>query len=177
MLFAALGPDATGREAVQVVSQGLSWGMVVFAGDAPRQCRWDLAQGFLEKRGWQVRLEEFIATEVGELVARKRVVMLAAGPGATKGALPSLAELELRHPIAPAWGPVMVPARDVPDKEWVDVSRWIVDPALKVRDRRLLPHGAGHAWVDGRRTLVYSTSGPLSTIPSWLPRGRVEQGA
>ena len=56
VLFAALGPDATGREAVQVVSQRLNWGMVVFAGDAPRQCRWDLAKGLLERRGWQVRL-------------------------------------------------------------------------------------------------------------------------
>ena len=106
----AEGPAA----GLTLISLVLTFGFGGSPGDAPRQRRWDLAQGLLERRGWQVRLEEFIATEAGELAAQKRVVMLAAGPGATKGARPSLAEMELRHPIAPAWGPVIVPARTCP---------------------------------------------------------------
>ena len=46
--------------------------------DGPRQVNYDPAVDYLRQRGWQVILEDLVATEVGEFLARRRALLMAA---------------------------------------------------------------------------------------------------
>eukprot|EP00969_Alexandrium_andersonii_P372365 15481557-Alexandrium_andersonii.AAC.1 len=64
----------------------------------------------LQKDGWQVSIEVLLATEVGELIARKRQVLLATRNVSEDQQLWAFEALGLRRPIAPAFGPILLPA-------------------------------------------------------------------
>eukprot|EP00959_Pyramimonas_sp_CCMP1952_P161358 3374355-Pyramimonas_sp.AAC.1 len=75
-ILATLGPDPTGRSACKAARQAARLGAQRIALDAPRQLPLGEAARSLQEQGFTVSTEDLLATEVGELVARRRALLL-----------------------------------------------------------------------------------------------------
>ncbi|CAK0902505.1 unnamed protein product, partial [Prorocentrum cordatum] len=163
-ILATLGPDPTGRSACKAARQAARLGAQRIALDAPRQLPLGEAARSLQEQGFTVSTEDLLATEVGELVARRRALLLGTRHVGDEQQAWTFDTLDLRRPIAPAVGPVLQPPSALPPDAWLLHARFEADPRMRRAEDRLLPVGVGHLWSDKGREVVYSTGGPLPTI-------------
>jgi hypothetical protein len=160
VVAAALGPDATGGTAKRTAIEAVRLGAQRLVLDMPRQQPAGPVKAALEKSGWRVVVEDLLATELGELVTRRRTLVLAATGVDPGQELWTLAGLDLRRPIAPACGPVLEQLGDIPPDDWVSGARFEADPRMRRPEDKNLPIGVGHLWAGQGRGSSTVRAGP-----------------
>ncbi|CAK9112938.1 Uncharacterized protein SCF082_LOCUS52360, partial [Durusdinium trenchii] len=156
IVAATLGVDTKGYLAGKVVQCGLQADMIIVEG--PMISSWHLFDDREDLRTWGRWEGEFVTTEFGETMARRRkVLMLAKGIASEQ-----LGEVEnylIKTPVASPMSSCLQPA-DAKGLIWEYPQRVQVCPGIP-RDP-LLPVVAAHGWwqVDDPRLNIYGTGGP-----------------
>ena len=156
LMCASLGSDSQGRHLNQVLNfsiQEKAWIGIV---EGPRAVAWELGEKRCKREGWGYGLIEFVTTEHGEALARRRQCLVFD----RKGALPEGWEGSLVRIGVPT--PMMSILKPLPadDPKWRQPVRLEIESGIP-RDR-MLPQPAGHVWwsQEGDREVVCNMSGP-----------------
>ena len=96
ILCASLGMDEQGRHLQRVLEAAKTVGAWLVLVEGPRAVAWDLGERRCQQRGWGSSIVEFVTTELGEAMARRRRCLVAR-PG---GELPE----GLARRIGACWG-------------------------------------------------------------------------
>ena len=156
LLCATLGVDSQGRQVQRVLSAAKTAKAELVVIEGPRAVAWELAERRCEQWSWGFARIEFVTTEFGEAMARRRQCMIVR-PG---GTLPAAWEEGLVRSGS------AVPVRTLlGHKEWTDLV-WKTPVRMQIesgipRDR-LLPNPVGHYYLeeDGERRTCHSLDGP-----------------
>eukprot|EP00435_Cladocopium_sp_Y103_P010990 s1238_g2.t2 len=156
ILCATLGVDEQGRHLHQVLEAAKTaqaWLVVV---EGPRAVAWDIGEKKCQKQGWGQVLVEFVTTELGEAMARRRRCLFVR-PG---GDLPTSCEEALVRVGAPVPVHTVLKQKPWEDLVWRRPARLQLESGIP-RDR-MLPCPIGHyaRAEDGERETCHSTDGP-----------------
>eukprot|EP00435_Cladocopium_sp_Y103_P002944 s2186_g1.t1 len=156
ILCATLGVDEQGRHLHQVLEAAKTSGAWLVIIEGPRAVAWDIGEKRCTAQGWGCKLVEFVTTELGEAMARRRRCLLVR-PG---GALPDSCEEGLVRVGAPVPVHTILKQKPWEDLVWRRPARLQLESGIP-RDR-MLPCPIGHfAWSeDGERETCHSTDGP-----------------
>lgn len=141
------------RRALEDAEKKEAWVGLV---EGPRQVPWEFGERWCERKGWDYGLIEYVTTEHGEAMARRRRGLV----WSAKGELPEFWEgLLVRSMGASPMGTVLQ-AKDHDDPCWVKPYKLELESGIP-RDR-LLPQPVGHLWwtQSGDREVVHGLGGP-----------------
>lgn len=152
---ATLGVDRQGihlRRALDFFKKEGAWVGIV---EGPRQVAWSAAEEWCARQGWHLVMEEFVTTEFGEALARRRQCLIISRWAIPEGWKQALVRVGVPVPMATI----------LRKKEWNDAC-WIRPERLEVGgggpQQPLLPQVVGHVWweKDAERMNLHGTSGP-----------------
>ena len=152
---ATLGVDRQGSHLVKVLEffkKKCTWVGVV---EGPRQVAWSAAEEWCAAQSWHWVMEEFVTTELGEALARRRQCMVVSKWAIPDGWKQALVRVGVPVPMATI----------LKKKEWND-SCWVKPERLEVGGgvpyQPLLPQVVGHVWwgKDAERQNLHGTAGP-----------------
>ena len=154
VVVASIGPDPHGRRVRQFcefLNQEV-FGAAVLEG--PRDVAWDTFQKLANKAGFQVSLVEFLTSELGEVMARRRLAAI------THRVSMDSEELErvlARSVTPPSLGTILQKAKK---EDFISYQKY--EPAIGQGNHVMLPVVGGHVWFEenGARHNVYRMSGP-----------------
>eukprot|EP00438_Fugacium_kawagutii_P022124 Skav232871 [mRNA] locus=scaffold1881:25961:36237:+ [translate_table: standard] len=125
--------------------------------EGPRGVPWELLEEQLKQEGWTTQRTTFVTTELGEGLARRRVLLIA-----QQGRM----MVEWQNALVRAEAPVPASAI-LKAAPWDEERRWVKPHKLDVsghvpRDP-MLPQPVGHYWEeqDGERRIAYGMGGPI----------------
>ena len=155
LIAATIGPDPQGK-AVKKYVQFLE--VEEFDGavlEGPREVAWGIIASWAAKNGWNTTQLEFITSELGEAMARRRVVVFLHAKPWAKEKVESLMVKGVTPPsIGSYLGKVVNPV------SWVEVEKF--EMALGQGNHLMLPMVGAHVWFPGSvdRHMVYKMCGP-----------------
>eukprot|EP00435_Cladocopium_sp_Y103_P076123 s50_g77.t1 len=157
LLCASIGSDPMGGQLKRVLDRALKSGVWVTLVEGPRQAAWELGEARCKKEGWHFDVDEFVTTEMGELMARRRRVLLVQHEGEAVEWKTALIKME----VPPSGISSLKPA------SWSEEGSWVRPHRLEIsgpvpRDP-MLPRPVGHMWLeaDQEREMVYNIAGPI----------------
>eukprot|EP00435_Cladocopium_sp_Y103_P056630 s604_g19.t1 len=157
LLCASIGSDPLGHQMKKVLERALKGKAWVTLIEGPRQAAWELGEAKCQREGWHFALEEFITTEMGELMARRRRLLVIQHGGLQVEWRMAL----IRTEVPPSGISVLKGA------SWSDERSWVTPHKLEIhgpvpRDP-MLPRPVGHVWIgpDSEREMVYNIAGPI----------------
>ena len=154
VVAATIGPDPAGK-ALRVLGRYLEtteFDAAILEG--PREVAWEVLEGWAAKSGWKVAKVEFLTTEMGEALVRRRVGCILHQSALSEDEINS----RLVRSVTPASiGSCLGPSSQA---KWLEVERY--EPALGAGEDAMLAILGGHAWLEkgAERLNVYRTSGP-----------------
>ena len=152
---ATLGVDLRGsclRKALRFFQEKGAWVGLV---EGPRQVAWELGEEWCCQQGWHWALEEFVTTELGEALARRRCCLVVSRWGLPEGWQQAVVRVGVPVPMATI----------LRKKEWNDQC-WMKPVKMEIcggfPHQPLLPQVVGHAWweEDAERKNLHGTAGP-----------------
>eukprot|EP00435_Cladocopium_sp_Y103_P040792 s583_g11.t1 len=153
VVAATIGPDPRGK----VV--GRLWdylGAEEFGGaviEGPRDVDWERCEALAVAHGWKTSRLEFLTSEVGEALVRRRVVVFV-----HKEKLPQeeVESLLIKEVNPPTLGTILKKAKP---EDCVEFTKY--EAAMADGNRHMLPMVGAHVWIGGGdRQMVYKMSGP-----------------
>eukprot|EP00435_Cladocopium_sp_Y103_P045096 s974_g12.t2 len=159
---ATVGPDMQGRQlrkCLQAMVERKAWlGLI----EGPRMVAWELGERLCEERGWLVKHFEYITTEHGEAMARRRRCLVIFCRGGHYEGWESVF-VKSCHP--PAVQNVL-PARAWEEKVWIKPASLTLESGIP--REQMLPAPVGHFfWEEGGdRMTCHGAGGPV-LWPRW----------
>ena len=154
LLCATLGVDYKGKRMEQYLRnlqhEGARLGLV----EGPGKVDWERGQRHCESRGWGYGIVDFITTENGEALTRRRRCLVV-NP---HGALPEAWEEFLVRAMGPAPMSSLLKPKEHHDLCWTKPLRLELESGIP-RDR-MLPQPAGHVWWGEEREVIHGIGGP-----------------
>lgn len=157
VVVATLPVDKKGKIVAEFNKQLTDQKPQIVVWEGPRNGPWEAAARGMIEVGLQPVQFEFVSTELGELLARRRTCLVATSFGASE----DLAKRCLvRTVTAPPLGTCLQRAPHGLDLIWKKPCRLTIEPGIP-RDP-LLPQVVGHAWdvPEGERKNVHGLAGP-----------------
>ena len=154
VVCATIGPDPKGARAVKFWDYLSQMEFDVAILEGPREVDWDRFKTQVEKGGFRLGELEFLTSELGEeLVRRRRVCFVFRG----RVELPKLEEWLVRAVTPPSLGTTLQPAGE--EQFW---PYYMYEPAVGQGNHPMLPMVGAHVWMmqGGERKNVYRLSGP-----------------
>ena len=155
ILCATLGVDSQGRQLCKVMdtaNEVKAWIAVV---EGPRAVAWELGERKCKLRGWNYATVEFVTTEFGEAMARRRRCMFIS----TEGILPEGWDESLVKVGAPVPVQTLLKSKPWEDMVWRRPVRLELESGIP-RDR-MLPNPVGHFFMeDAERLTCHGVDGP-----------------
>ena len=155
ILCATLGVDSQGRHLCKVLDAAntlKAWLAIV---EGPRAVAWELGEQKCKKRGWDCAVIEFVTTEFGEAMARRRRCMFVS----TEGILPEGWEESVMRAGAPVPVQTMLKTKPWEDLVWVRPMRLELESGIP-RDK-MLPNPVGHFFFEEQERLTcHGIDGP-----------------
>ena len=154
VIAATIGPDPNGkavRKFIRYLETEIYEAAVL---EGPREVAWDVIKQWADKHGWKATDIEFLTTELGELLARRRVaVFIYHGPCGRK----EIESFLVKTVTAPSLGSALERANP---ENWRSYYKF--ESAIGGAGETMLPMIGGHVWMDeqGERQMVYRASGP-----------------
>ena len=130
----------------------------VVVAEGPSQVQWEAIEEWCARKGWHTGRLEFISTEFGEAMARRRIAVIGMRDTITS----EMAEMSVVRAVVGA--PVasrMSATTEVKDLLWKNPARLTLAPG--VPRNPLLPHVVAHMWWEenGPRINVHGMTGPM----------------
>ncbi|CAK9114808.1 unnamed protein product [Durusdinium trenchii] len=154
LLCATLGVDYRGKHMEQYLRnlqhEGARLGLV----EGPGKVDWERGQRHCESRGWGYGIVDFITTENGEALTRRRRCLVV-NP---HGALPEAWEEFLVRAMGPAPMSSLLKPKEHHELCWTKPLRLELESGIP-RDR-MLPQPAGHVWWGEEREVIHGIGGP-----------------
>ena len=154
LLCATLGVDYKGKHMEQYLRnlqhEGARLGLV----EGPGKVDWERGQRHCESRGWGYGIVDFITTENGEALTRRRRCLVV-NP---HGALPEAWEEFLVRAMGPAPMSSLLKPKEHHELCWTKPLRLELESGIP-RDR-MLPQPAGHVWWGEEREVIHGIGGP-----------------
>ena len=155
IIAATIGPDPQGK-AIKRFIQFLEieeFGVGLLEG--PREVAWGILTTWASKNGWHSTQLEFITSELGEAMARRRMVMFLHGNECAKEKVESLLVKTVTPPSIGAYL-----GKAVLEESWVEVQKF--EMAMGQGNHLMLPMVGAHIWLkdDSNRHAVYKLCGP-----------------
>ena len=156
ILAATLGVDCQGRQLCKVLETAVTAGAKLVIVEGPKSVNWELGLKKCEKKDWDCYLCDFLSTELGELMARRRRCLLAS----TNGPLPPDFEEGLVKMVSSVPVHYKLTSKPWEDLVWKTPVRTVLESGIP--RERLLPLPVGHHFwsEDGERMVTYGTGGP-----------------
>ena len=156
ILCASLGMDEQGRHFQRVLEAAKTVGAWLVLVEGPRAVAWDLGERRCQQRGWGSSIVEFVTTELGEAMARRRRCLVAR-PG---GELPEDWQGGLVRVGAPVPAGTILKQKPWEDLIWRKPMKLELESGIP-RDR-MLPCPVGHYFWEGEeeRRTCHSLDGP-----------------
>ena len=157
VVCATVGVDMLGKQCRAALSFSIGQGAWVTILEGPRSVAWEMVETRCAQQGWHFGMEEFVTTELGEAMARRRRVAVIGH----RGPLPAAWKEGLVRSLG-----VMPAAAAIGCPEWTDLV-WKKPVKLEMQPgiprAPLLPHAVAHVWmtVGGERQVIHTTGGPL----------------
>ena len=157
LLCGSLSTDPYGKMLARFLECAERSKAKVALAEGPRAVAWELGEKFCQRRGWNYDLVEFVTTEFGEALARRRKALVIQCSEAKMDWHPALVRAE-----------VAVPASTLlRTPRWDDEQAWYRPKRLEIeggapRDP-LLAQVVGHYWdkEDAERKNAYGLGGPI----------------
>eukprot|EP00435_Cladocopium_sp_Y103_P042118 s923_g11.t1 len=156
VLCATLGVDEQGRHLLRVLETAKTVGAWVVVVEGPRTVAWELGERRCNDKGWGHHLVEFVTTELGEAMARRRRCLMVH----TGGSLPENVEEGLVRVGVPVPVHTILKAKPWEDLVWRRPMRLELESGIP--RERMLPNPVGHYYWEegGERQTCHSTDGP-----------------
>eukprot|EP00435_Cladocopium_sp_Y103_P058511 s1062_g20.t1 len=156
VLCATLGVDEQGRQLLRVLETAKTVGAWVVVVEGPRTVAWELGERRCDDKGWGHLLVEFVTTELGEAMARRRRCLMVH----TGGNLPENVEEGLVRVGVPVPVHTILRAKPWEDLVWWRPMRLELESGIP--RERMLPNPVGHYYWEegGERQTCHSTDGP-----------------
>eukprot|EP00435_Cladocopium_sp_Y103_P066762 s1381_g29.t1 len=156
VVCASLGADSQGRALSKMLEFSKEEHAWVGLVEGPRNVPWELGEKRCQREGWGYGLIEYVTTEHGEALARRRqcLVFDCGGP------LPDEWASSLVRMGAPTSMVSVLKPLEPEDDKWTKPDRLEVESGIP--RERMLPQPAGHVWwsEDGEREVIYNLGGP-----------------
>ena len=164
ILCATLGVDSQGRQLCKVLDTACTikaWFAVV---EGPRAVAWELGEQKCHRRGWDCAVVEFVTTEFGEAMARRRRCMFISTEGILpEGWMDGLVKVGNPVPVQ-----TVLKAKPWEDLAWSKPMRIELESGIP-RDR-MLPNPVGHFFFQEQERLTcHGVDGPA-------PWPKIEEG-
>ena len=155
VVAATIGPDPQGKAVKQFIRflETEEFGGALLEG--PREVAWGILTSWAAKNGWGTTHLEFIASELGEAMARRRMVVFVHRGDREKEKVESLL---VKTVTPPSIGTYL--GKAYKDESWVEVEKF--EMATGQGNHLMLPMVGAHVWISGNseRQMVYKMSGP-----------------
>ena len=155
VLCATLGVDSQGRQLCKVLETAdtvKAWFAVV---EGPRAVAWELGEQKCRRKGWDCAIIEFVTTEFGEAMARRRRCMFIS----TDGILPEGWEESVLRAGAPV--PVQTALKSKSWEEMVLMRPMKLEVESGIPRDRMLPNPVGHFFLEEQERLTcHGVDGP-----------------
>eukprot|EP00435_Cladocopium_sp_Y103_P028921 s3298_g7.t1 len=156
ILCASLGADCQGRALGKVLEFSQREEVWIGLIEGPRIVPWELGERRCQREGWGYGLVEYVTTEHGEALARRRQCLVFD----RGGQLPDDWASTLVRMGAPTSMASLLKPLASDDAKWVKPHRLEVESGIP--RERMLPQPAGHVWWTeaGDREVIYDLGGP-----------------
>ena len=155
ILCATLGVDPQGKQLCKALEVARTAKASLVLVEGPKTVEWTAGEVKCERSQWPYHIIDFITTELGELMARRRRCLVASLDGplpeeAEEGLVRSLTTVPIHYKLKP---------KPWEDLVWKQPQKFILESGIP-RDR-LLPLPVGHHfWLSEERETTYGTGGP-----------------
>lgn len=168
IVAATVGPDPRGKLVRRFWDYLIAEEFDIAILEGPRQVAWDLGEQAAEKNGFNTTVVEFLTSELGEALVRRRRALFISRKNVNSH---QLEEWMLKEVTPPSLGTVLEKADP---GCWQEYERW--ETAYGKGSHQMLPAVGGHVWMHGdeERRMAYKLNGPCSW-PLTKEAGGVEE--
>ena len=154
VLACSIGPDPRGTQVRKFWSYAEQGECEVILVEGPREVDWERLRSLAKKGGWKTWEAEYLTSELGETLVRRRRALFAHRSPKTEEEMEALLA---RAVTPPSLGSVLRTAQ--PEDL---VQFWKYEPAMGQGNHAMLPVVGAHVWTDqdSERVNVYRLSGP-----------------
>ena len=155
VVAATLGPDPMGKALTKLTRHLETADCEAVVAEGPRDVMWEVLKRWATKSGWKVHQVEFLTTELGEAMVRRRIGLVLHKGSQNQETVEALL---VRGVTSPSVGSVMGKADE---GSWVPVHR--LESAVNTQQAELHTLVGAHVWFseDGERKNVYRVGGPV----------------
>ena len=153
-MAATVGPDPRGKLVRRFWDYLIAEEFDIAILEGPREVAWDLGEQAAEKNGFNTTVVEFLTSELGEALVRRRRALSISRKNVN---LHQLEEWMLKEVTPPSLGTVLEKADP---GCWQEYERW--ETAYGKGSHQMLPSVGGHVWMHGdeERRMAYKLNGP-----------------
>ena len=157
IVCATLKIDRYGTGIKRVLALGQARDAWVVVVEGPVESSWETAENYCVKHGWVIYTADFVTTEFGEAMARRRRFALIGLRGPLTGEPHKTVVKAMRAT------PATTVLSEQPWQALVWREPWKVELDSGIPRKPMLPHGVGHYWEtpEGERRTLYALTGPV----------------
>ena len=155
IVCATVGVDPHGKKCQAVLKVSKEKGAWVTLLEGSRNVDWGVVDREVQRRDWTGYVMDFVTTEHGEALARRRVGYFVGHEGSLQPGWEE-AVVKVLNPVAAS---AKLKSPDWESLVWEKPQRFQLEPGIP--RVAMLPHPVGHLWHEDQRTVVHSVDGPL----------------